>query len=155
MTLVLNAIPATLTEAVDNLEARLSTAERTWMLAMPRETTFEGLGPLSRPEWMLDDRDTPLVDWMIQQYGIVHPQDIGCLIMEALWSRLHQSKPLTMKLAAAARAHWRQQGRHPATLEQLPAEVVALMFPHELKSSPEAPQWPHLKAEDIRRHRPE
>lgn len=119
MTLILKAIPETLHEAVEIMHLELTDWERNHLLQMSRPQSSEGLGLLSRPEWRLWDLRSPLVIHCTDQYSLAHSQDLSCLLMEALWSKVHGVRPMTKSLAATLRSRWRNQGFDPVTMSPL------------------------------------
>lgn len=116
MTVVLKSIPGTIHEAVDVLDADLTDWERNHVRSMGPPKSCDGLGLLARPEWCLWDRQSPLVQHCIAEFSLVHSQDISCLLMEALWARVHGAAPNTRALAAALRTRWRSQGFDPVSM---------------------------------------
>lgn len=120
MTLILKAIPETLNEAVNRLLVELTDWERDHVLRMARPRACDGLGTLGRSEWCLWERDSPIVQNCVEQFGLAHSQDLSSLLMEALWARVHGEAPLTRSLAACLRNRWRSQGFDPVTMRPLP-----------------------------------
>lgn len=79
-------VPSTLDDAVTTLRDGLAEAD----IAELRRVTFDpaqlhfSVGQLLRNEWSLWDKETILVKWFKQRYGLEHADDISGLILDCL-----------------------------------------------------------------------
>lgn len=119
-TLNLQPVPRSLEEAVEALVTVLTPIERDFILRMSRPLAQKGLGFLARQQWNLSDPDSPLVRWFIEHCGVSHAQDLSALLMDALWSRLHEEPAQTQELADRLQQEWRGLGLDPRAGVQLP-----------------------------------
>ncbi len=111
-------IPTTLDEAVDQILASMSAAERAAYAKEPEDYPgirfhFSG-GMAMRNDWGLWHHETPISKWLLSR-RIFHGDDASCTIFRALWRRIH-GLPLSEEWLAAEAAHYEAFWRDSAGL---------------------------------------
>lgn len=104
-------VPVNLEDAINTLKEGLSTEDYTEF----RKETFSpsllhfGLGMLLRNEWSLWQKDTIIVKWFKEHYGIDHADDISSLILDCLYRDITEKPRQDAALAKRYIAHWKKQ----------------------------------------------
>lgn len=112
----MTTIPTTLNEAVDQILAGMSAADRAAYAKEPED--FPGIrfhfsgGMAIRNGWDLWRQVSPLAKWFVA-HRLIHADDRSAVIFKALWRRIH-GLPLSEEWLAAEAAHyeafWRESG---------------------------------------------
>lgn len=104
-------VPINLDEAVTILKDGMLPAD---ILEFKKDTFSPhhlhfGLGVMLRNDWSLWDRDTRLVKWFKEKYGIDHADDISGLILDCLYRDIVGLPRREKELARQFLEHWKKQ----------------------------------------------
>src|SRR4051812_43959254 len=83
MKINLDQVPRNLSQCLSILKAGIEDGDRVYLKANAGGLHFS-LGMYLRNNWSLWDKDTVLVKWFQDNFGIVHADDISGVILEAL-----------------------------------------------------------------------
>ena len=111
MTINQDKVPINLEDAVKTLRDGLDEKDVLTMKQpefSPSQLHFS-LGMLLRNEWSMWHKDTILVVWFKENYGIDHADDISGLILECLWNDLNGRPRTDKEFAKRCIAHWKKQ----------------------------------------------
>jgi hypothetical protein len=104
-------VPINLDDAVKTLHEGMSpedVAEFKSKSFSPQQLHF-GLGMLLRNEWSLWEKETILVKWFKENYGVDHADDISGLILDCLYRDIIDKPRRAEALAKQYIAHWKKQ----------------------------------------------
>lgn len=103
-------VPSNLDDAVDTLYNGLCDESIEFITENEYITTHHSLGRYIRNSWSLWDKETILVKWFEENYGITHADDISSVILNALWSKVRKVEPRTEDLVDKCKKHWEMYG---------------------------------------------
>jgi hypothetical protein len=104
-------VPINLDDAVATLREGMSPediAEFKSATFSPQQLHF-GLGMMLRNEWSLWEKETILVRWFKEKYGVDHADDVSGLILDCLYQDVLGKPRRDEKLAKQYIAHWKKQ----------------------------------------------
>ncbi len=99
-------VPANLDESVNVLNQSLTEQEKSLIKEMSHVNLHLTVGQLIRNQWSLWDKDTILVKWFHNKYGIDHADDVSAVIMDCLVCDLNNTPRRADKLASDFKEHW-------------------------------------------------
>jgi len=67
-----------------------------------------GLGMYIRNEWSLWEKDTPLKNWFLKEYGLTHADDISGIILHCLWADIRNEPRKDKEQAKLYLNHWKE-----------------------------------------------
>lgn len=111
MTLDQDKVPINLEDALAIIKGGMTPAD----MDETRKTTFTpaqlhfSVGRLIRNDWSLWDKETILVKWFKQRYGIDHADDISGLILDCLHKDMTGEPRRDELLAKKYLDHWKKQ----------------------------------------------
>lgn len=116
MNLNLDIVPTNLDSAV-NLIIEALTPEEKQVFLNP-VGLHHGFGTWLRNIWSLWDKETLLVQWFVENLGIIHADDISATILTSVSFKVRQEEFNVNKHVEIYKNHWRRYGLNPATMEK-------------------------------------
>lgn len=104
-------VPIDLDDAVTTLKEGLSTED----IAEFKKKSFEpallhsSIGRILRNDWSLWEKETILVKWFFQKYGIDHADDISGIVLDCLYRDVIGEPRQAEALAKKFITHWKKQ----------------------------------------------
>lgn len=119
----LDRVPKNLDDAINLIVSNLSQEEKDYILKKDDPfygyTMHMGFGMWLRNNWSLWDRETVLVKWFIDTYGIGHADDISGLINSGVEAVLAGKVFNVEEQVSRYKTHWKTFGVDPITGEKV------------------------------------
>ena len=112
MKLNLDKVPSNLDEAVTILKEGLESKDYEF-IKDPKSDSVDlhfGFGMYLRNEWSLWDKETVIVKWFKENYGIDHADDLSGIILDCLWQDIRGKPRRDKEKAQSFIEHWKKYG---------------------------------------------
>jgi hypothetical protein len=121
MTNLQDKTPTSFNEAVQLLVSGLTPIEIEFIKNHEPHEIHHGVGTLIRNNWNLWVKESPLVQDVLNKFGVIHGDDVSGLLFTALWSTV---KGMDVNTALKEKAdryinHWKDCGIDPKTGEEI------------------------------------
>lgn len=107
--------PTTLEEAVEILESQLTSDDVNFIKENSSASIHFFFGMNLRNAWGLWVKETPIVQWFINNFSIGHADDISGMILSALFAKIKGEKFSAKSEAERYKQHWATMGVDPIT----------------------------------------
>jgi len=103
-------VPSTLNEAVELIIAALASEDYPTITGTSRDQFLIGshliLSPIISQLWSLDDKDSRLVKWFVENHGIGNSDDIVVVTMSAVWHKVNKKRFMMKALLEKQKKFW-------------------------------------------------